>query len=77
MFYIDNLSVDVESWYVDKKINKYFKFFLIMLFLWKMLIKWIKYEFFLKKGFFFIDVYKVLFYVCLWKKLMFMILIII
>ena len=39
MLYIDNLSVDVESWHVDKKINKHSKFLLTMLPLRKTLIK--------------------------------------
>lgn len=38
MLYIDNLSVDVESWHVDKKINKHSKFLLTMLPLRKTLI---------------------------------------
>ena len=50
MLYIDNLSVDVESWHVDKKINKHSKFLLTMLPLRKTLIKWIKHDFFSKKG---------------------------
>lgn len=50
MLYIDNLSVDVESWHVDKKINKHSKFLLTMLPLRKTLIKWIKHYFFSKKG---------------------------
>lgn len=39
MLYIDNLCGDVESWHVDKKINKHSKFLLTMLPLRKTLIK--------------------------------------